>query len=110
MANPKYQGVLLQLLSLWELQLAKLEGRRPRTQRRPPARSRTGANMPNAHAMTSELTKSQYLSQRIERAVEPIAALLDETDLRFIKLMLEERLRTDPHLSRLVERAMRRLL
>jgi hypothetical protein len=58
--------------------------------------------------MTNKLTKSQYLSQRIELAVEPLENLLHESDLRFIRIMLEERLQTDPHLAAIAERATRR--
>jgi hypothetical protein len=103
MVEPKYQEVLLRLVSLWELYLAKLEGRRPRKARHPGTRVAS-----TAAAMNYPLTKSEYLSQRVERALEPFARLLDESDLRFIKIMLEERLRTDPHLSRIAERAARR--
>ena len=109
MARPKYQDVLQQLLSLWELQLAKLEGRRPRTLPRSVSRSLFSTNERNAQPTACRPAEGQYLSQRIDRAVEPLATLLHESDLRFIKIMLQERLRTDPHLSRIVERAARRL-
>lgn len=108
MADPNYPEVLLRLLSLWELYFAKLEGRRPRTARHRVTRATSATGKPGPTAMKHELTKSQYLSQRVERAVEPLARLLHESDLRFIKIMLEDRLRTDPHLSRIAERAARR--
>lgn len=107
MSHPTYQDVLLRLLSMWELHFAKLEGRSPRTRRRSRERS-VIAEHESDMQRTSELTKSQYLSQRVARALEPLAVLLHESDLRFIKIMLEERLRTDPHLVRIVERATRR--
>jgi hypothetical protein len=94
-----YQEVLLQLLALWELQLAKLQGRRPRTARQRPART---------HRPRRDVTKTQYLDQRIEQAVEPIVGLLDDLDVRFIKITLNERLRIDPHLRQLAERVTRR--
>jgi hypothetical protein len=104
MSHVNYQDVLLRLLSMWELHLVRLEGRRPRTHRRAAASAASGAN----ESETPPTTKSQYLSQRIARAVEPLATLLHESDVRFIKIMLEERLRTDPQLARLAELASRR--
>jgi hypothetical protein len=104
MSHLKYQDVLLRLLSMWEQHLAKLDGRRPRTLRPALACATTGLN----EFDTAPTTKSQYLSQRIARAVEPLAILLHESDVRFIKMMLEERIRTDPQLARIVERATRR--
>lgn len=103
MVDPNYQEVLLRLVSLWELYFAKLAGRRPRKARPVGIPSTTSPS-----AMNHELTKSEYLSQRVERALEPFARLLHESDLRFIKIMLEERLRTDPYLSQIAERAARR--
>jgi hypothetical protein len=108
MVDPNYQEVLLRLLALWELYFAKLEGRRPRTVGQGVERPACARSKPGPIAMKQELTKGQYLSQRIERAVEPLARLLHESDLRFIKIILEERLRTDPQLSRLADRAARR--
>ena len=89
---------------MWELHLAKLEGRRPRKRRPPLACVAVGTK----ESETQAATKSQYLSQRIARAVEPLAILLHESDVRFIKMMLEERLRSDPQLARIAERASRR--
>jgi len=107
MADPKYQHLLLRLLSMWEARLAKLEGRRPRTFRGAPTRAAGGAKTIRERRATNGVTKSQYLRQRVERAVRPLENLLHESDLRFIKMMLEERFQTDPYLAAIAERATR---
>ena len=108
MPQANYQDVLLYLLSLWEAHLAKLQGHRSRTFRRSAARHATRKIRPDVHPKAGALTKTEYLGQRIDHAVEPFADLLHESDLRFIKLTLEERLRTDPQLVWIAERAARR--
>jgi hypothetical protein len=45
-----------------------------------------------------------YLATRIEVAVAPIRNLLHDSDVRFIRVLLKERLASDPSLSRLVAR------
>lgn len=107
MSDPNYQDVLLRLLSMWDQHVAKLQGRRPRTLRRRPAYSAGGTQKADTNASPA-LTKSEYLRQRVARAVEPLEPLLHESDVRYIKLMLEERLRTDPYLLPIVERVTRR--
>lgn len=112
MAQPNYPDALWRLLGLWELHLAKLELPRVNTRRRAPSCAMVAAiaaHEPDVRLTKSQLTKAEYLRQRVARAIAPLATFLDESDLRFISIKLEESLRTNPHLARLVERATRSL-
>ena len=46
-------------------------------------------------------TLETYLSSRVDLAVAPLRALLHDTDIRFIRGMLKEKLASDPNLGRL---------
>jgi hypothetical protein len=49
-------------------------------------------------------TLESYLATRIEVAVAPLRNLLHDSDVRFIRVLLSERLSTDPSLVHLVAR------
>ena len=49
-------------------------------------------------------TLESYLSARVDLAVAPLRALLHDSDIKFIRVLLKEKLASDPNLVRLVER------
>jgi len=53
-------------------------------------------------------TSEGILTQRIERALAPLRALLRDSNIQFIRALLRERLDADPLLSALVQKLTRR--
>ena len=51
-----------------------------------------------------EITLRAFLDEKIDHAMAPLAALLHESDVLFIRSVVDEKLDTDPVLSALVAR------
>ncbi len=51
-----------------------------------------------------EITLAAYLDQKINQALTPLEALLHESDVRFVRSVILEKIEVDPVLSSLVAR------
>lgn len=92
--------LLLKLTRLLNEDLARYRARQ-RGQSQPPPGAIT--NMQTSESRVP-ISLESHLALRIERAVAPLRFLLHESDLRFIRSLLREKLDSDPNLSRLVAR------
>jgi len=96
-------GKLLRMLRVLQERIAR---RSSRERKRPASSKSRHRRCSRAFRMLrrGEITLAAYLDEKIQQALVPLEELLHESDVRFVRSVLLERLRVDPVLSSLVER------